>query len=178
MGLIKDKKIIIINPNIKDDVIVNPNDIYEVSDKVKSLKAVSGYVQQPKIDLLPNEHNIPIIQKQATNRDPLTNDFTKAENAHLILKPNEGINPKSGQVYNKDKYVVYSDGQEFEIHDISELLKFEVKPGIKVKIPPNRLNVKCPFKCQEGYRGKMGYNLIAFTPNMNRFDCCGVTYFK
>jgi hypothetical protein len=78
----------------------------------------------------------------------------------------------------KEEYVVYSDGIPQKITRLEDLPKFEVKAGTRVKIPSNKLMIKCPFKCQEASNGKKYPNILTFTQNIASATCCGVTYFK
>jgi hypothetical protein len=172
MSLIKNKKIIIIDPN-DNNVIIN-------NERFLNNKGVSKTNLNDKVTLLPSEQNIPIIQVNKLNHPENANEIINISDneTNIKLKPNEKLNPITNEIYDKDKFVLYTDGQMFELHDISELPNFEVKPGMKVRIPPNRLNIKCPFRCKEGYRGKKGWNIITFTQNITDETCCGVTYFK
>jgi hypothetical protein len=175
MSLIKNKKIIILDSNSNIHNIKNNRILTDIDNKLE--RAVSRSNNIISDNLLPSEQNIPIIKVNKLNQPENANETVNTE-TNIKLKPNEKLNPITNEIYDKDKFVLYTDGQMFELHDISELPNFEVRPGMKVRIPPNRLNIKCPFRCKEGYRGKKGWNIITFTQNITDETCCGVTYFK
>lgn len=158
-----------------DIVIYGYHNFYIIKYGIKIKMGLLKKQEVKKLIISPNEFHISEIKR-------LNNSNISNMDEDLLIKSKPDVNILANipilATNPTEEYVIYSDGIQQKITKLEDLPKFEVKPGMRVKIPSNKGMIKCPFKCREAPNGKRYFNLIAFTQNIVSESCCGVTYFK